>query len=69
MSQKKQINARVSDDIYTCVVARARLLEESNGHYLGLIAQHWFAQGQPSVTEHEAQVRQHLRERTLLSGV
>lgn len=68
MAEKKQVNARVPDDIYTCVVARARLQEESNGHYLGLIARQRFAQGQPSVTEYEAQVRKHLRERALDGG-
>lgn len=57
MPQKRQINVRVSDAIYGCVVVRARLLEESHGHYLALIAQFWFAQGQPAVTEREALVR------------
>ena len=56
MGQKKQINARVPDNLHALIVERANLIEETQGGYLGLIAQWWFAQGQPPVNEYEARL-------------
>jgi hypothetical protein len=56
MGQKKQINARVSDHLHEIISERAGLIEETQGGYLGLIAQWWFAQGYPPVNEYEARV-------------
>jgi hypothetical protein len=38
------------------IVERANLIEETQGGYLGLIAQWWFAQGHPPVNEYEARL-------------
>lgn len=56
MGQKKQINARVPDTLHEIISERANLLEETQGGYLGLIAQWWFAQGFPPVNEYEARL-------------
>ncbi len=56
MGQKKQINARVPDTLHELINERARLIEETQGGYLGLIAQWWFAQGHPPVNEYEARL-------------
>jgi hypothetical protein len=56
MGQKKQINARVPDTLHEVISERAHLLEETQGGYLGLIAQWWFAQGFPPVNEYEARL-------------
>ena len=56
MGQKKQINARVPDTLHEIISERANLIEETHGGYLGLIAQWWFAQGHPPVTEYEARL-------------
>jgi hypothetical protein len=56
MGQKKQINARVPDTLHDLINERARLIEETQGGYLGLIAQWWFAQGQPPVNDYEARL-------------
>jgi hypothetical protein len=56
MGQKKQINARVPDNLHGIILERARLLEETQGGYLGLIAQWWYAQGHPPVNEYEARL-------------
>lgn len=56
MGQKKQINARVPDNLYGLIAERANLIEETQGGYLGLIAQWWFAQGHPPVNEYEARL-------------
>lgn len=56
MAQKKQINTRVPDDVFEAIEGRANLIQESQSGYLGLIAQWWFAQGMPAVTEYEAKV-------------
>ena len=56
MGQKKQINARVPDTLHEIIRERASLIEETHGGYLGLIAQWWFAQGHPPVTEYEARL-------------
>jgi hypothetical protein len=56
MGQKKQINARVPDNLHGLIVERANLIEETQGGYLGLIAQWWFAQGHPPVNEYEARL-------------
>lgn len=54
MGRKKQINARLPDNIYGQIADRARLMEETRGAYLGLIVQWWFAQGTPPVRHDEA---------------
>jgi hypothetical protein len=54
MGQKKQINARVPDNLHEVITERAKLIEETHGGYLSLIAQWWYAQGYPPVTEYEA---------------
>jgi hypothetical protein len=54
MGQKKQINARVPDNLHEVITERAKLIEETHGGYLSLIAQWWFAQGHPPVTDYEA---------------
>jgi hypothetical protein len=56
MGQKKQINARISDHLHEIISERAGLIEETQGGYLGLIVQWWFAQGYPPVNEYEARV-------------
>jgi hypothetical protein len=56
MGQKKQINARVPDNLHGLILERASLIEETQGGYLGLIAQLWFAQGHPPVNEYEARL-------------
>ena len=56
MGQKKQINARVPDNLHGLILERANLIEETQGGYLGLIAQWWFAQGHPPVNEYEARL-------------
>jgi hypothetical protein len=56
MGQKKQINARVPDALHDVITQRAQMLEETHGGYLSLIAQWWFAQGHPPVTEYEARL-------------
>jgi hypothetical protein len=56
MGQKKQINARVPDNLHEIIAERANLIEETQGGYLGLIAQWWFAQGYPPVNEYEARL-------------
>ena len=56
MGQKKQINARVPDTLHELINERAQLIEETQGGYLGLIAQWWFAQGHPPVNEYEARL-------------
>jgi hypothetical protein len=56
MGQKKQINARVPDSLHGLIVERANLIEETQGGYLGLIAQWWYAQGHPPVSEYEARL-------------
>lgn len=56
MGQKKQINARVPDNLYGIIVERANLIEETQGGYLSLIAQWWYAQGHPPVNEYEARL-------------
>lgn len=56
MGQKKQINARVPDNLHGLILERANLIEETQGGYLGLIAQWWFAQGHPPVNEYEARM-------------
>ena len=56
MGQKKQINARVPDNLHEIISERANLIEETQGGYLGLIAQWWFAQGYPPVNEYEARL-------------
>lgn len=56
MGQKKQINARVPDTLHELINERARLIEETQGGYLGLIAQWWFAQGHPPVNDYEARL-------------
>jgi hypothetical protein len=56
MGQKKQINARVPDNLHEIISERASLIEETQGGYLVLIAQWWFAQGYPPVNEYEARV-------------
>ena len=65
MGQKKQINARVSDNLHGLIMERASLLEETQGGYLGLIAQWWFAQGHPPVNEYEARLLEQKRPREL----
>jgi hypothetical protein len=54
MGQKKQINARIPDNLHEVITERAKLIEETHGGYLSLIAQWWYAQGHPPVTEYEA---------------
>jgi hypothetical protein len=56
MGQKKQINARVPDTLHELINERAQLIEETQGGYLGLIAQWWFAQGHPPVNDYEARL-------------
>ena len=56
MVQKKQISARVPDNLHRLIVERANLIEETQGGCLGLIAQWWFAQGHPPVSEYEARL-------------
>jgi hypothetical protein len=56
MGQKKQINARVPDNLHGIIRERATLIEETQGGYLSLIAQWWFAQGHPPVNEYEARL-------------
>lgn len=56
MGQKKQINARVSDNLHSVILERAKLIEETQGGYLSLIAQWWYAQGNPPVNEYEARL-------------
>ena len=56
MGQKKQINARVPDNLHGIILERANLIEETQGGYLSLIAQWWFAQGHPPVNEYEARL-------------
>lgn len=56
MGQKKQINARVPDTLHELINERARLIEETQGGYLGLIAQWWYAQGHPPVNDYEARL-------------
>lgn len=56
MGQKKQINARVPDNLHSLILERAHLMEETQGGYLSLIAQWWYAQGHPPVNEYEARV-------------
>jgi hypothetical protein len=56
MGQKKQINARVPDNLHGLILERAKLIEETQGGYLGLIAQWWFAQGHPPVNDYEARL-------------
>lgn len=56
MGQKKQINARVPDTLHELINERAHLIEETQGGYLGLIAQWWFAQGHPPVNDYEARL-------------
>lgn len=56
MGQKKQINARVPDALHELINERAKLIEETQGGYLGLIAQWWFAQGHPPVNDYEARM-------------
>jgi hypothetical protein len=56
MGQKKQINARVPDNLHGLILERATLIEETQGGYLALIAQWWFAQGHPPVNEYEARL-------------
>lgn len=56
MGQKKQINARIPDNLHSLILERAALIEETQGGYLGLIAQWWFAQGHPPVNEYEARI-------------
>ena len=56
MGQKKQINARVSDSLHELIAERANLIEETQGGYLGLIVQWWYAQGHPPVSEYEARL-------------
>lgn len=56
MGQKKQINARVPDNLHSIILERANLLEETQGGYLSLIAQWWYAQGHPPVNEYEARL-------------
>lgn len=56
MGQKKQINARVPDNLHSTIVERARMIEETQGGYLSLIAQWWYAQGHPPVSDYEARV-------------
>jgi hypothetical protein len=63
MGQKKQINARIPDNLHSLILERAALIEETQGGYLGLIAQWWFAQGHPPVNEYEARVLAQLRNR------
>ena len=58
MAQKKQINARVPHEVHDALAERASLLQETEGGYLLLIAQWWFAQGQPPVTAREEAVLQ-----------
>jgi hypothetical protein len=63
MGQKKQINARVPDNLHGLILERANLIEETQGGYLGLIAQWWFAQGHPPVNEYEARLLSQKRPR------
>jgi len=63
MGQKKQINARVPDNLYGLIAERAHLIEETQGGYLGLIAQWWFAQGHPPVNEYEARLLSQRKQR------
>ena len=58
MGQKKQINARVPDNLHEIISARAGLIEETHGGYLSLIAQWWYAQGHPPVNDYEARLLQ-----------
>lgn len=59
MGQKKQINARIPDNLHEIIAERARLIEETHGGYLGLIAQWWYAQGFPPINEYEARLLAH----------
>jgi hypothetical protein len=59
MGQKKQINARLPDHLHDLIRERAGLLEETQGGYLSLIAQWWYAQGHPPVNDYEARVLAH----------
>jgi hypothetical protein len=63
MGQKKQINARVPDNLHGLILERANLIEETQGGYLGLIAQWWFAQGHPPVSEYEARLLSQKKQR------
>lgn len=56
MGQKRQINARVPDHLHDIISERSRLIEETHGGYLSLIAQWWYAQGHPPVNEYEARL-------------
>jgi len=56
MGQKKQINARLPDNLHDLISERANMIEETQGGYLSLIAQWWYAQGFPPVNEYEARL-------------
>jgi hypothetical protein len=56
MGQKKQINARVPHNLHSVILERANLIEETQGGYLSLIAQGWYAQGHPPVNDYEARL-------------
>lgn len=56
MGQKKQINARLPDNLHELISERAQLIEETQGGYLSLIAQWWYAQGYPPVNDYEARL-------------
>ena len=56
MGQKKQINARLPDNLHELISERAQLIEETQGGYLSLIAQWWYAQCYPPVNDYEARL-------------
>jgi len=63
MGRSRQINCRASDEIQTLINERANLLQETEGGYLTLIAQRWYAEGAPPVSPDD--VPQHLDKRAV----
>ena len=63
MGWKKQINARLPNNLQELIAQRAAEIGETQGGYLALIAKWWFEQGGPPINAYEACVLATVNER------
>lgn len=56
--EKEQVNTRLADALIEEIDKRRGPLDKTRGAYLAQIAEWWFAQGAPPVTEFEKRIRE-----------
>lgn len=54
MGWKRQINARLPNNLQELIAQRSAEIGETQGGYLALIAKWWFEQGGPPINAYEA---------------